>query len=118
MRVAAGRFRDRVDIQEPDLVDNGVGGRRPRQGSERWKTVGSVRAEVVPLRGQEALREGIQNSVTTWRVTIRVRKGLTTGHRLIWNDAVMSTVVMNIGSIGLTDERDGLVLICTSGVAG
>lgn len=113
MGLSAGRLRERVTIQEQDVVDNKRGGRKPAPGSDGWRDVATgVAAEVFPLRGGEALTLGVQRSVQLYRVTIRNRAGLTTKHRLIWKGAPL-----NIRTAPPCTDGASIVMTCESGVA-
>lgn len=107
------RLRERVTIEEKNLVDNGRGGRKRPEGGPEWNEVATVWAEVIGLRGDEALSHLVQRAVQLWRVTIRLGTNVTPAHRLVWN-----SVPMNIRSIAPTPQRDALVMVCESGVPG
>lgn len=109
----SSRLRERVVIQEPNTVDNGRGGRRVPTGQPAWRDVsGLVAAEIVPLRGGEALNLGVQRSTQLYRVTIRKPAGgITTGHRLLWGD-----VALDIRTAPPSTDRVTIVMTCESGV--
>lgn len=115
MTVGAGlssRLRERVTIQEPNTVDNGRGGRKVPEGQPAWRDVADeVPAEIIPLRGGEALNLGIQRSTQLYRVTVRKRDGLTTANRLLWNG-----VALDIRTAPPSMDRTTLVMTCESGV--
>lgn len=111
--LAAGRLKHRIEIQEPDQVDNGTGGRRAKPGTTGWRKLASTRAEIVALRGQEAVRENIERAVQLWRVTTRFRRDVTPRNRILWGD-----IVMDITSAAPNDAGDGLVMTCSSGANG
>lgn len=111
MTLAAGRLRERVAIQSANLVDNGRGGRKPPPGEQPWKDVATkVRAEIIPLRGDEALSLGVQRSTQLYRVTIRKRAGVTTAHRLMWGE-----IALDIRSAPPSTDGCSIVLTCESG---
>lgn len=114
----AGKLRDRVAIERHNLIDNGRGGRKVPDGQSEWVeiTPKPIAAEVIALRGEEALRQSAERSIHLWRVTIRARRGLDTSHRLVWESDLMGRVVMNIRAMAPNDERDGIVMTCESGV--
>lgn len=117
LRTLASRLKDRVTIQEKDLIDNGKGGRRPRDPAAPWKDLArNVAAEVIALRGDEALREGVERSTRLWRVTIRARRGLSPAMQIVWDDPVMGMTAMNIRTMAPNEARDGIVMTCESGV--
>ncbi|MEK9211723.1 head-tail adaptor protein [Sphingomonas sp. 2378] len=111
MALSAGRLRDRIRIEEPNLVDNGKGGRAAPAGQEKWRTLADrVPAEVIALRGDRALQHLVERQRQLWRVTIRPRGDLSIANRLVFG-----TIVMAISAVAPTDDRDGLVLSCESG---
>lgn len=115
----ASRLRDRVDLQEPNVVDNGAGGRRTPPGEAKWRSVADqIPAEIIPLRGGEALDHLVQRAKQLWRVTIRIRPGITTAMRLAWTDPAMGPITANIRSAALNDTRDGIVMTAESGAGG
>ena len=112
--LSAGRLRHRVAIQERNQVDNGRGGRRTPDGEDAWRTVASgVFAEVIALRGEEAMRHAVERSVQIWKVTVRPRPGVTTKHRLVWG-----ALTMDIKGAALSVAGDELVITCESGATG
>lgn len=107
------RLRERVFIQEPNTVDNGRGGRKVPDGQPAWRDIsGEVPAEIVPLRGGEALNLGVQRSTQLYRVTIRKPVGdITTAHRLLWGE-----VALDIRTAPPSTDRVTIVMTCESGV--
>lgn len=116
--ISAGRLRERVAIQEKNLVPNGKGGRKRPENGPEWIGKGQVRAEIVPLRGDEALFNSIPRAVQLYRVTFRWRPGLTAADRLLWSTRA-GDVALTINSppTQSSDGRD-LVMTCESGVPG
>lgn len=107
----SSRLRERIDIEEKNLVPNGAGGRKPPPGEDRWKVVATgVAAEIVSLRGGEALSEGILRSNEIYRVTIRKRPGINTKQRIVWGG-----VVMDIKTAPPSTDRATIVMTCESG---
>lgn len=107
------RLKHQVVLQREDKIDNGAGGRRPNPATGGWIEFAEPWAEIVALRGQEAVRENIERAVQLWRVTIRYRDGVTPKNRLVWG-----AIVMNITSAAPNDAGDGLVMTCESGANG
>jgi head-tail adaptor len=109
----SSRLREVVSIQEKNsTVSNGQGGRRPPDGEPKWKDVASgVRAEIIPLRGGEALTLGVHRSTQLYRVTIRKRPGVTTANRLLWGG-----IALDIRTAPPSTDRATLVMTCESGV--
>ncbi len=109
------RYRERLAIQQRNLVDNGRGGRKRPDGDDRdWIDVASsVAAEVLPLRGSEALENAVLRATQLYRVTIRARAGLTPDLRLFWRGQAM-----NIKALAWNDDRREIVMTCETGEAG
>lgn len=103
---AAARFNRRVVIQAPDRASDGKGGQ-----IKGWTDVSTVWAEMIPLRGQEAVAHNLLTSGQLWKVTIRYRAGLTVQHRL-----VLDGVPLNIRTCQDPDgRRKELVMTAESG---
>jgi len=112
MATPAAKRREIIVIQRKNLVDNGVGGRRRPDSGPEWINVASdVFAEIIPLRGQEALHNLVLRAVQLYRVTINARAGITTDYRLMWGSTPMA-----ITSAALSPDRRDLVMTCESGV--
>lgn len=110
----SSRLRERVSIQESNVVDNGRGGRRTPTGQDPWRDVATdVAAEIIPLRGGEALSIGVERSTQLYRVTIRKRAGVTTAHRLVWLG-----IPLNIRTAPPSVDRATIVMTCESGAPG
>lgn len=75
-----GALRHRVTIQALTRADDGFGGR----DNEAWVDVATVWADVVPVSGREAARNGGVQANATFRVTIRWRAGVAPKQRLVW----------------------------------
>ena len=108
----SSRLRERVVIQEPNTVDNGRGGRKVPTGQPAWRNTSEpIGAEILPLRGGEALNLGVQRSTHLYRVTIRKPVGgITTAHRLLWGD-----VALDIRTAPPSTDRVTIVMTCESG---
>lgn len=116
MSIAAGRLRERVTVEEKNLVDNGKGGRkRSDNGPEWWPVRGipDLPAEIIPLRGNEAMQEAILRTVQYYRVTIRARPDVLASHRLMWNGTPL-----NIKAMARSTDRREIVMTCESGSPG
>lgn len=100
-------------LQRQDKIDNGTGGRRANPATGGWIDIATPWAEIVALRGQEAVRENIDRAVQLWRVTIRYRAGVTPKLRLVWG-----SIIMNITAAAPNEAGDGLVMTCESGANG
>lgn len=114
----SSRLRERVTIQSRNLVDNGRGGRKVPDGEPEWLDIANaIPAEIIALRGGEALEHAVQRSKQLWRVTIRARSGLSTAMRLAWNDPMFGPLIGNIRAAAPNDARDGIVMTVETGVA-
>lgn len=112
MATNAAARREVVAIQRRNLVDNGKGGRKVPDGGPEWLDVATqVRAEIIPLRGNEAMQNLIQRGTELYRVTICARPGVVTAMRLMW-----ATTPLNIKSAAFSPDRRDLVMTAESGV--
>ena len=108
MSLSAGRLRHRVTIQQSTTTSDGAGG-----SPKTWGDVVTVWAEVLPVNGGETFRHGIQNATQFYRVTIRMRTGITPANRLVWNGTPL-----NIRTCADPDgTREALLLTVESGAA-
>lgn len=114
MTLRTRRLRERITIEAKNLVDNGKGGRKRPDGEPEWIPAlpKPITAEVIPLRGDEALSNAVLRKVQLYRVTIRHRDGVSPVSRIRWGD-----VVMNIKSATRSIDRRSIVMTCESGVA-
>ncbi len=114
MTLRTRRLRERITIEAKNLVDNGKGGRKTPFGEPEWKpvTTNLIAAEIIPLRGDEALSSAVLRSVQLYRVTIRPRDGAVTKNRIRWG-----SIVMDIKSAARSIDRRSIVMTCESGVA-
>lgn len=116
MGMSAGRLREKVAIQQKNLVDNGKGGRKRPDGEPEWVDIAGfekLRAEIIPLRGDEALSNLMTRSVQLYRVTMRYRTGVLTSHRLMWGETAM-----NIKSLARSVDRRDMVMTVETGTPG
>lgn len=104
----AGRLNRRVVIEKPVRVANGAGG-----FAKGWAPAGKAWAEMIPLRGDEALEHSVQRSTQIWKVTMRWRAGVDEQCRLIFAGKPLN--------IRTCEDPDGmraeLVMTCESGAA-
>lgn len=102
MTLAAGRLRDRVDIETPPAVDDAAGG---QTGS--WTRVArGIAAEVIALGGSEVAIANIETGISRFRVTMRPRT-MNTGWRLRWNGWLL-----DVRSVLPAPRRDYIELQC------
>jgi head-tail adaptor len=107
-----GKLDKRIRIEAPDMIDNDRGGRKPNPATGGWKEVKTVWGEILALRGDEATRNSIERSVQLWKVTVRMRRDVTTSCRLVW---LAMDIHMDIKSAAPNVDGDGLVMTCESG---
>lgn len=107
MSLDAGRLNRRIQIQMPVRAPNGQGG-----FTKSWSTPRTLHAEMIPLRGQEALQHNLLHSRQLWRVTIRHRPDVSVECR-----ATFKGEAMNITACEDPDgKREQLVMTCETGV--
>lgn len=70
--VRIGDLNRRIVLQQPDRTDNGRGG-----SAKAWEDVATVWAQMIPLRGNEALSENLLRDNQLWKVTIRFNGSVT-----------------------------------------
>lgn len=108
MSLSAGRLNRRIQIETPTRAPNGSGG-----FTKGWSPPFNVWAEMIALRGDEAVQHSILNSTQLWRVTIRYRPNVSEECRAMYNGQPL-----NIRSCVDPDgQREQLVMTCESGVA-
>lgn len=105
-----------VSIEQPNLIDNGRGGRAAPRGGPAWTLFEAAYAECLPLRGGEAMSNLVQRSKQLWRVTVDAIPGINTSMRLRWDDPLMGEIIANIRSAVVNEERDGIIITAESGV--
>lgn len=99
--IAAGRLRERVELQEPPAADDGAGGQ-----TGGWTNVARLAAEVIALRGEEMTLAGAESGVTMFRVTLR-RRTVGVGHRLLWPGWIL-----DVRAVLPDPRREAVVLTC------
>ena len=113
MSISAGKLRERIEIQEKNLVDNGKGGRKRPDGGQEWVSISEgsgIPAEIIPLRGDEALSNAILRSVQFYRVTIRARPDVLPSHRLMWDGTPL-----NIKAMARSTDRREIIMTVEAG---
>lgn len=114
MGLSAGRLKHRIDVLARNRADNGVGGRKVPDGQAAWLTIAAeLPAEVIALRGDEAVRLGVERSSQLWRVTVRAGAEIDTKSRLMWG-----TIAMNVKAAAVDTSGAALVMTCESGFPG
>ncbi|KTT72622.1 head-tail adaptor protein [Sphingomonas endophytica] len=107
--LSSTRLKHQVTLLAPDDIDNGRGGRKPNPATGGWKAYAKPWAEVIALRGDEAVRQSVERSAQLWRVEIRIRDDVTPSHRVRWG-----TIVMQVKAAAPNSAGDGLVMTCLS----
>ena len=106
--LTAGKLREPLTIQRKLAVSDGMGGE-----SIQWITLATIRGDVRPLSGREAVQAMQLQASLTHRIYIRYRADLTPADRL-----VMRGQPLQIRAIVNVEMRDRwLELACDSGVA-
>lgn len=100
------RLNRRIAIELPARTPNGSGG-----FIKGWSAPRKIWAEMIPLRGGEAVTHALQRSTEIWKVTIRYRPDANTDCRITSRGEILNirTCVDPDGS------RTELVLTCESG---
>jgi SPP1 family predicted phage head-tail adaptor len=106
--ITAGSLREPLQIQRKATVSDGMGGQ-----AIQWVTMATVRGDVRPLSGREAVQAMQLQASLTHRIYIRYRADLTPADRL-----VMRGQPLQIRAIVNVEMRNRwLELACDSGVA-
>lgn len=79
--VHSGRLRNRIVIQTATQSRDQIGG-----FEKSWADTKSVWADVVPVSAKEYMQADQQKGQITHRIYIRHYNGLSTSHRIKWND--------------------------------
>jgi len=107
----AGQLRERITIEIEARTPNGQGG-----FTIAWASVSTspvVWAEVIGLNGSEAIRAGIERSVSVYRINMRQRSDISARNRLQWNGQVLAIKSV----LPHPDEPKAfLQLLCETGV--
>lgn len=113
MKINAGRFSERVEMQAPPAADDGSGGQ-----TGGWRHVTTVWASVEAQRGGEAAQAAIATSLVQYRVTIRHR-AIDSGHRLLWRRGHdgSDVLAMDIRAVMPSTDRASVVLLCEAKAA-
>ncbi|HEX7852320.1 MAG TPA: phage head closure protein [Sphingobium sp.] len=105
--MSSSKYNRRISIEMPVRVANGKGG-----FTKGWSAPVPVWAEMIPLRGHEAVEHNLLKSEQLWRVTIRHRDDITPECRITYRGRPMN--------IRTSEDPDGrgreLVMTCESGV--
>ena len=101
------RFNRRIDIEVAVRAPNGAGG-----FTKAWAPAVTVWAEMIPLRGKEALEHLVLHAQQLWKVTIRYRAGVDADARMKFKGKALN--------IRTCEDPAGdfqeLVMTCESGV--
>ncbi|NYD91398.1 phage head completion protein [Sphingomonas melonis] len=113
-RSLSSRLKHVIDVLVKNTADNGAGGRKVPEGQPAWRTTDTdLPAEVIALRGDEAVRLGVERSIQLWRVTVRAGAEIDTKSQLMWG-----TITMKVKSAALDLTGTALVMTCESGFPG
>jgi SPP1 family predicted phage head-tail adaptor len=106
--LSAGKLREPLTIQRKATVSDGMGG-----FTTSWVTLATIRGDVRPLSGREALQAMQLQASVTHRVYIRYRADLKPADRLMMRgQPIQIRAILNV------EMRDRwLELSCDAGVA-
>ncbi len=107
LAIATGKLNRRVTIQAPVRSENGKGGIL-----KSWDDLITVWAEMIPLRGSEALDQALLERRQIWKVTIRHRDDVSPDNRLQFRGRPMNIITAEDPD----GKRQWLVLTAESGV--
>lgn len=105
----AGNLRETITIERAAMA-RGEGGKTVRTWAA-WRP--GLRAEVIPLVGNESLEAGVLQGKQVWRVTIRFLDGVTTADRVVWKGQTMQIRT----AVDPDMKRQWTFMTCESGVA-
>ena len=106
MAIDPGRRNEQITIERKNLIDNDRGGRRRPDGEPEYLPVAEgLWAEIIALRGGEALQNLVTRSRQLFKVTVPWMEGITTEMRIRWGD-----VAMNIRTANRSTDRADLVI--------
>ena len=101
--IAAGKLNRRVEIQQPTISRDAVGGK-----VEGWSTLATVWAEVRDLRGRESFAAQAAGSAVSKMVTIRYLSTLDAKFRVRFDDGK----VARIDHIEQLGRKEGQIIYC------
>ena len=107
-----GRMKHRITIQEYKTDQDPVTGEIIRQ----WSDLVTVWADISFLSGRELIAAQAEQSEITVRFWIRYMKGLTTKHRISYQEPGVSAVIYDIESIIPDAKRTRLEILSKGGV--
>ena len=106
--LTAGKLREPLTIQRKLAVSDGMGGQ-----AISWVTLGSIRGDVRPLSGREAVQAMQLQASLTHRIYIRYRADLTPADRLVMRGQPLQIRAI----VNMEMKNRWLELACDSGVA-
>jgi len=105
--LGAGDLNRKIMFQRPARVGNMQGG-----SVKSWTDAGAAWAQMIPLRGGEALEQSVLRGTQLWKVTVRFRADVSTDWRVLFGEQPL-----NILTCADPDGRRAwLVMTCESGV--
>lgn len=103
----AGELNRTITLEMPTRVPNGRGGY-----TKGWSAPVTLKAKMVPVRGDEALKHNLLQKRQIWRVLIRYRGDASVECRATYNGEAMA-----ITSCEDPDgRRERIEMICETGV--
>jgi SPP1 family predicted phage head-tail adaptor len=103
----AGQLRHSIIIQQVTETPDTAGNLQ-----ESWATFATMRAAVVPLRGEELLRGQQIHGEVNYKITIRYKSGIVPKMRVSWGSRTF-----HIHAVANIHERDRTIeLMCSEDV--
>lgn len=102
-----GKLRSEFSLQAPILTPDGQGGH-----GETWDEIGTVFADIEPVRARSLFGADQTVETTTHRVTMRWRAGVASGRRLVKLGRVFDILTVH------DPDETGRYLVCLTREAG
>lgn len=104
--IPSGELRNKVNIQSASVTKDSAGGIQ-----EAWTTVHSPWAKLEALSGKEMEVAKQVRADINYRITIRYYSGLTSKHRITWNNKTFN--IVSIQNPGERNEDHIILAVCS-----
>lgn len=85
--ISAGDLTEIVSIEAETLAADGYGGR-----ARTWAQLTRAWAKIAPIAAREAVDDGAERHVATYRVTLHRNTSITAGMRIAWGAMILDIV--------------------------